>query len=92
VGRLNHAFLDSTNIHRHGQAEERLTSARRAARKRRKKDSMIVFMNGKQVRVRREPTMDGMDTDEFIRQNADSIWLRQNGCYESLLAQTLKGG
>jgi hypothetical protein len=53
---------------------------------------MIVFMNGKQVRVRREPTMDGMDTDEFIRQNADSIWLHQNGCYESLLAQTLKGG
>lgn len=41
-----------------------------------------VFMNGKQVRVKRPPMIDGMDTDEFIRQNADPIWLHQNEMWE----------
>ena len=43
---------------------------------------MIVFINGKQKRVRRPPTIDGMDVDEFIRRNADPIWLHQNGLWE----------
>ena len=45
---------------------------------------MTVFMNGKQVRVRREPTIDGMDVEDFIRENADPIWLHQNGYHELL--------
>ncbi len=37
-----------------------------------------VFMNGKQVRIKREPMIDGMTVDEFILRNADPIWLHQN--------------
>jgi len=39
-------------------------------------------MNGKQVRVKRPETIDGMDKDEFIRRNADPIWLHQNEMWE----------
>ena len=35
-----------------------------------------------QRRVRRPPTIDGMDVDEFIMQNADPIWLHQNELWE----------
>ena len=59
--------------------KKKLTAVQRAAKKQRKKDFMTVFMNGKQVRVRRPPTIDGMDADEFIRRNADPIWLHQHG-------------
>ena len=43
-----------------------------------------IFVNGKQKRVKRPPTIDGMDVDEFIRRNADPIWLHQNGMWEYL--------
>ena len=43
---------------------------------------MTVFINGKQRRVKRLVTIDGMDEDTFIRQNADPIWLVQHGMYE----------
>jgi hypothetical protein len=39
-------------------------------------------MNGKQVRIKREPTVDGMPIDEFIMKNADPIWLHQNEMWE----------
>ena len=39
-------------------------------------------MNGKQVRVKREPAIDGKSADEFIRDNADPIWLHQNEMWE----------
>jgi len=64
--------------------KKKLTAAQRAAKKQRKKDFMTVFMNGKQVSVRRPPTIDGMDAEEFIRQNANPIWLHQHGYYEIL--------
>jgi len=70
--------------------KKKLTSAQRAANKQRKKDFMTVFMNGKQVRVRRPPTIDGMDAEEFIRQNADPIWLHQNGYHEILHEQDME--
>jgi len=35
-------------------------------------------------RVPRPPQVDGMDVDEFIRRNADPIWLHQNGMWESM--------
>ncbi len=74
----------------HGQAKEKLTAAQRAAKKQCKKDFMTVFMHGKQVRVRRPPTIDGMPVEEFIRQNADPIWLNQNGEYEILHEQSME--
>ncbi len=43
---------------------------------------MTIFINGKQKRVRRPPTVDGMDVDEFIRINADDICLHQNEMWE----------
>ena len=43
---------------------------------------MFIFINGKQKRVKRPPTIDGMDVDEFIRRNADPIWLHQNEMWE----------
>jgi 16S rRNA U516 pseudouridylate synthase RsuA-like enzyme len=43
-----------------------------------------VFINGKQKRVRRVPTIEGLPVDEFIARNADPVWLMQNGYYELL--------
>ena len=45
---------------------------------------MTVFVNGKQKRVRRPPLIDGMDPDEFIRRNANEIWLHQNEMWEEI--------
>ena len=56
--------------------------ARKAAKAERQKKYQWVFMNGKQVRVKRPPTIDGMAVDEFIRRNADPIWLHQNEMWE----------
>jgi len=39
---------------------------------------MTIFINGKQKRVRRPPTIDGISVHEFILRNADPIWLHQN--------------
>ena len=43
---------------------------------------MTIFINGKQKRVKRHPTIEGMDADEFVRRNADPIWLHQNEMWE----------
>ena len=56
--------------------------ARKKAKAERQKKYMWVFMNGKQVRVKRPLTIDGMDVDEYIQQNADPIWLHQNEMWE----------
>ena len=62
--------------------KRKLTATEKAAKKRRQQEYMTVFMNGKQKRVKRPPTIDGMSADEFIRQNADPIWLHQNEMWE----------
>lgn len=56
--------------------------ARKAAKAERQKKYQWVFINGKQVRVKRPPTIDGMAVDEFIRRNADPIWLHRNEMWE----------
>lgn len=65
-----------------GKRKRKLTAAEKRARKQRRKEFMIIFINGKQKRVRRPPTIDGMEVDEFIRRNADPIWLHQNEMWE----------
>lgn len=45
---------------------------------------MTIFINGKQKRVKRPPTIEGLPVDEFIRTNAGPIWLFQNEMYEEL--------
>ena len=68
------------------KVKKKLTAAQKRARKKakaeRQKKYRWVFMNGKQVRVERPPTIEGMDADEYIRQNADPIWLHQNEMWE----------
>lgn len=56
--------------------------ARREAKAERQRKFMWVFMNGRQVRIKRPETIDGMDVDEFVRRNADPIWLHQNEMWE----------
>ncbi len=56
--------------------------ARKKAKAKRQKKYMWIFRNGKQVRIKRPPTIDGMDVNEFIQHNADPIWLHQNEMWE----------
>ena len=62
--------------------KRKLTAAEKREKKRRKAEYMTIFLNGKQKRVKRPPTIEGMDVDEFIRANADPIWLHQNELWE----------
>jgi hypothetical protein len=62
--------------------KRKLTAAEKAKKKRRQKEYKTIFVKGKQKRVTRPPTIDGMDVDEFIRKNADPIWLHQNKMWE----------
>jgi hypothetical protein len=60
------------------------TRARKEAKAERQKKSMWVFMHGKQVSVKRPPTIEGMGVDEFIKNNADPIWLHQNEMWDCI--------
>ena len=68
------------------KSKKKLSTAQKQAGKKakaeRQKKYMWAFMNGKQVRVKRPPTIDGMDVDDYIQQNADPIWLHQNEMWE----------
>lgn len=56
--------------------------ARKAAKAERQKKYQWVFMNGKQVRVKRPPTVDGIPVDQFVAENAYPLWLHQNELWE----------
>ena len=56
--------------------------ARRKAKLERQKKYQMVFIKGKQVRVKRPETVEGIPVDEFIRNNADPIWLHDNEMWE----------
>jgi hypothetical protein len=43
---------------------------------------MTIFIHGKMKRIRTPPQIEGLDVDEFIRHNADPIWLHQNEMWE----------
>lgn len=68
------------------KANKKLTPAQKRAKKaakaERQKKYQWVFMNGKQVRIKRPPTVDGIPVDQFIEENADPIWLHQNEMWE----------
>jgi hypothetical protein len=63
--------------------KRKLTAAEKRARKKRREEFMIILINGKQKRMKRPPAIDGLPLDEFIRRNADPIWLHQNEMWES---------
>ena len=54
----------------------------KAAKARRRAEFMTIFVNGRQKSVRRPVLIEGLDPDEFIRRNADPIWLHQNEMWE----------
>lgn len=62
--------------------KRKLTTVEKEEKKLRQKNYMTIFINGKQKRVKRSPTIDGIDVDDFIRMNADTIWLHQNEMWE----------
>lgn len=68
--------------------KRKLSAAEKAEKRRRRKEYMTVFIGEKQKRVKRPPTIEGLDPDEFIRRNADPIWLRQNEMWEYLIEDT----
>ncbi len=62
----------------------KLTPAEKRAKALRNAEFMTVFLNGKQKRVRRPVLIEGLDPDEFIRRNADPVWLHQNEMWECM--------
>ena len=52
--------------------KRKLSAAEKRARRKRRAEFMTIFVHGKQRRIRRPPTIDGLDVDEFIRRNAES--------------------
>ena len=65
-----------------GKRKRKLTAAEKAAKRKRQQEFEMIFINGKMKRVRREPMIDGVPVDEFLRRNADPIWLHQNEMWE----------
>ncbi|WP_444932211.1 hypothetical protein ACJJIF_10735 [Microbulbifer sp. SSSA002] len=66
------------------KSKNRLTAEQKREKANRKKRYNWIFINGKQVRVKRPPVIDGMDVNEYIERNADEIWLHQEGMWEVL--------
>lgn len=64
--------------------KRKLTGAERRARRERSRKYMTIFINGKQKRVPRPPTIDGLPVEEFLAQNADPTWLHENGLWEMI--------
>lgn len=64
--------------------KRKLTPEQKAAKAKRRREYETVFINGKQKRVKREPTIDGIPVDEFIQNNADPIWLHQHERWEEI--------
>ena len=60
----------------------KLSAAEKAEKRRRRKEYMTIFINGRQKLAKRPPTIEGLEVDEFIHRNADPIWLHQNEMWE----------
>ncbi len=50
-------------------SQKKQKKARKDAKAERKKKYEWIFINGKQVRIKRNPTIDGIDVDEYIKRN-----------------------
>ena len=62
--------------------KRKLSAAEKRARRERKRNTMTIFINGKQKRVPRPKLIEGLPVDEFIARNADPIWLHENELWE----------
>lgn len=75
--------------------KRKLTPAEKAQKKKRQMEYMTIFIYGKQKRVKRPMTIDGIDLDDFIKRNADPIWLHHNEMWEDMDsegAEVIDGG
>ena len=64
--------------------KRKLTAAEKRARRQRRQNSVIIFINGKQKRVPRPQLIEGLTVEEFIARNADPIWFHENELWESM--------
>ncbi|MCD4781137.1 MAG: hypothetical protein K8S27_11420 [Candidatus Omnitrophica bacterium] len=71
-----------------GNLKQKLMTEEKQIKKERQKKYMTIFINGKQKRVKRLETIDGIPVDEFVRNNADPVWLHQNEMWEYIDIQT----
>jgi len=66
--------------------KKKLTTAQKRVRKKIKEENqkkyMWVFLNGKQVKIKRPLMIEGIDAEEYIQHNADPLWLHQNEMWE----------
>lgn len=69
-----------------GKRKRKLSAAEKAAKQKRREEFQTIFVNGKMKRVRRPATIEGMSVDDFVRANADPIFLHQEGLWEYLEA------
>lgn len=70
--------------------KRKLTPEQKAAKAKRRREYMTIYLNGKQKSVKREPAVDGIPVDEYLRRNADPIFLHQNGMHEELYAREME--
>lgn len=64
--------------------KQKLTTKEKAEKKRRRKEYMIIFVRGKQKRVKRPQLIEGISVEEFISQNGDPLWYHQNEMWEEI--------
>ena len=64
--------------------KRRLSAAEKAAKQKRRKEFHTVFIGGRMKRVRRPPTIEGLPIEEFIRQNADPVFLHEMEMWEHI--------
>ncbi|WP_252179473.1 hypothetical protein [Endozoicomonas sp. 4G] len=57
---------------------KKIKKLRRERKIEQRKKYEFIFINGKQVKVKKDPEIDGIPVDDFIKRNADPIWLHQN--------------
>lgn len=62
--------------------KRKLTFAEKAEKRKRRIEFQTIFINGKMKRIRRERMIEGIPEEEFIRRNADPLWLHQNEMWE----------
>jgi hypothetical protein len=64
--------------HKKNDDKEKTAPAGKTEKKKRQRKFMTIFANGKQQLVKCQPTVVGIDVEEFVRRNADPEWM-QNG-------------
>lgn len=69
----------------------KLTTAQKKTKKlakaERQKKYEWIFINGKQVRVRRSQLIEGVPVDDFLARKTDPMWLHQNEMWEIIEAE-----